>query len=123
MAHATSTETRPVVTTVEEPPQSAKVLGYIVEFADVDSLIHGCEQVRDRGFKRWDAHTPFPVHGLNEAMGLKPSYLQWIVLGAALTGLATAALLQLQMNAIGEALVGDFFAATPTSETIAAGGS
>jgi hypothetical protein len=100
MAQATATEPRRTVTTVEEPARDARILGYLVEFDDVDSLIAGCEKVRDAGFRRWDAHTPFPVHGLNEAMGLRPSMLQWIVLGAALTGLATAAILQLQMNAV-----------------------
>ena len=36
--------------------------------------------VRDAGFTRWDAHTPFPVHGLERAMGLRRSPLPWIVL-------------------------------------------
>jgi hypothetical protein len=98
MANASATEARPMVTTVEEPAAEAAVLGYLVEFDDVNSLMHGCEQVRDAGYRKWDAHTPFPVHGLNEAMGLRPSFLQWIVLGAALTGLCTAALLELGMN-------------------------
>lgn len=100
MALATGTKSTHAVTTVEEPRSTERLLGYLVEFDDVDSLMHGCEQVRDAGYQKWDAHTPFPVHGLNEAMGLKPSKLQWIVLGAALTGLATAALLQLMMNAV-----------------------
>jgi hypothetical protein len=99
-ASTTSHETRLPVTTVEEPAAEARVLGYLVEFDDVNSLMTGCERVRDAGFRKWDAHTPFPVHGLNEAMGIPPSFLQWIVLGAALTGLATAAVLQLQMNAV-----------------------
>ena len=29
--------------------------------------------VRDAGYTRWDAHAPFPVHGLERAMGLKAS--------------------------------------------------
>jgi hypothetical protein len=89
---------RRMVTTVEQPQHGHKLLGYLVEFEDVDTLMHGCEQVRDAGYTIWDAHTPFPVHGLNEAMGLRPSFLQWLVLGAALTGLATAVALQFGMN-------------------------
>ena len=35
------------------------------------------ERVRDAGFTRWDAHSPFPVHGLQGAMGLRRSPLPW----------------------------------------------
>ena len=51
-------------------------------------LYHACERVRDAGFTRWDAHSPFPVHGLGGAMGLRRSPLPWIVLVMALTGAA-----------------------------------
>ena len=50
--------------------------------------ISACERVRDAGFTRWDAHSPFPVHGLDKAMGLRRSPLPWIVLVMALTGAA-----------------------------------
>ena len=48
------------------------------------ALYHACETVRDAGYTRWDAHSPFPVHGLDRAMGLSRSKLPWItlVLGA-----------------------------------------
>ena len=35
--------------------------------------MHACAKVRDEGFSAWDAHTPFPIHGLDKAMGLKRS--------------------------------------------------
>ena len=43
--------------------------GILAEFATPADLYHACEQVRDAGFTRWDAHSPFPVHGLDKAMG------------------------------------------------------
>jgi len=46
--------------------------------------------VRDAGFRRWDVHTPFPVHGMDRAMGLRDSRLGWTVLVFALVGLAGA---------------------------------
>ncbi len=49
-------------------------------------LYHACETFRDEGYKNFDAHTPFPVHGLEKAMGLKPSKLPWIVLAMGITG-------------------------------------
>jgi hypothetical protein len=62
--------------------------GLLAEFTTPAALYHACEQVRDSGFTRWDAHTPFPVHGLDKAMGLRRSPLPWIVLVMGLTGAA-----------------------------------
>jgi hypothetical protein len=62
--------------------------GILAEFPTPADLYHACERVRDEGFTRWDAHTPFPVHGLDKAMGLRRSPLPWIVLGMALLGAA-----------------------------------
>ena len=68
--------------------------GILAEFATPADLYHACERVRDEGFTRWDAHTPFPVHGLDKAMGLRRSLLPWIVLAAGLTGAAGGFVLQ-----------------------------
>ena len=68
--------------------------GLLAQFATPGDLFHACERVRDAGFTKWDAHTPFPVHGLEGAMGLKRSPLPWIVMGMGLTGLAVGILLQ-----------------------------
>ena len=49
--------------------------GILAEFGNPADLYHACERVRDAGFTRWDAHTPFPVHGLDRAMGLRDTSL------------------------------------------------
>jgi hypothetical protein len=77
-----------------------QVLGYLAEFDDPHLLLHACEKVRDAGYTHWDAHTPFPVHGLNDAMGLKPSKLPYLVLGGGVTGLGLALLMQYWMNVL-----------------------
>ncbi|MDQ3023179.1 MAG: DUF3341 domain-containing protein [bacterium] len=91
MADATARATQ----VINEP----RSIAMLVEFADVNALMEASRRVRDAGFNKWDAHTPYPVHGLNEAMGLKPTILHWIVLGAGLSGFAGAVLLQWWMNA------------------------
>ncbi len=68
--------------------------GILAEFATPADLYRACERVRDAGFTRWDAHTPFPVHGLAGAMGLRRSPLPWIVLAMGLLGTALGFLLQ-----------------------------
>ena len=68
--------------------------GLLAEFATPGELFHACEKVRDAGFTRWDAHTPFPVHGLDRAMGLRRSPLPWIALVMGLTGVGAGFALQ-----------------------------
>lgn len=74
--------------------------GVLAEFDNVDDLIHACEKVRDAGYKKWDAHSPFPVHGIDPAMGIKNTILPWLVLGGGITGLGIAVLMQWWMNAV-----------------------
>ncbi|MBK6848191.1 MAG: DUF3341 domain-containing protein [Proteobacteria bacterium] len=62
--------------------------GVLAEFASPTALYRACEQLRDAGFTRWDAHSPFPVHGLDRAMGLRPSRLPWVVFGGGMLGAA-----------------------------------
>ncbi|MCB9507086.1 MAG: DUF3341 domain-containing protein [Myxococcales bacterium] len=89
--------------------------GVLAEFSSAQQIYHACEQVRDAGFKKWDAYTPFPVHGLDKAQGLPASFLPWIVLVVGLTGTATAIGLQYWVHAIAYPLVisGKPFAAWP----------
>ena len=66
----------------------------LAEFATPAALYRACERVRDAGYTRWDAHSPFPVHGLDAAMGMKRSKLPWIILVVGLGGAATGFALQ-----------------------------
>jgi hypothetical protein len=58
----------------------------MAEFRDTSSLIHAAEQLRDAGYTKIEAYTPIPVHGLDEAIGHKPSRLPWLVLAGGLLG-------------------------------------
>ncbi|MBI2565416.1 MAG: DUF3341 domain-containing protein [Candidatus Schekmanbacteria bacterium] len=77
-----------------------KSFGLVAQFDTPAAIFRACEKVRDAGYLRWDAHTPFPVHGLDKAMGLKPSRLPWISLVLALGGAATGLLLQWWTSAV-----------------------
>lgn len=65
----------------------AKPYALIAEFLDVDATMGAAEKVRDAGFSLWDVHSPFPVHGMPKAMGLRPTILPWIALVHGLIGL------------------------------------
>ncbi len=78
----------------------AKVWGMLVEFDSVKATVDAATKTRDAGYTRWDTHTPFPVHGLSDAMGMRDTKLPWIVLGAGLTGAVLGLGMQIYMNAI-----------------------
>jgi hypothetical protein len=80
-------------------PRAPRLWALTVEFDSVQSLLGAAEQVRDAGYTRWDCHTPFPVHGLNDAMGIKHTRLPLLVLGGGLTGMSLGLLMQWWMNA------------------------
>jgi len=79
--------------------------GILAEFTTAADLYRACERVRDAGFTRWDAHSPFPVHGIERAMGLRRSPLPWIVLVMGLMGAALGFGLQWWVHAAAYPLV------------------
>ncbi|MBL6756872.1 MAG: DUF3341 domain-containing protein [Planctomycetes bacterium] len=84
---------------MSDQKKNDEIHGVVAYFDDVDSVMSAARKVRDAGYKKWDAYTPFPVHGIDEAMGTKPTILPWIVLGMGLTGMACGLLLQWYTNA------------------------
>ncbi len=77
-----------------------KAFGWMAEYQDENNLLVAARKVRDSGYTKTDAFTPFPVHGIDEALGIKPTILPFMVLCAGLTGLATALLMQWWMNGV-----------------------
>ena len=74
--------------------------GLLAEFASPQDLLRAAARMRDAGYTKWDAHTPFPVHGLDGAMGIKATRLPFLVLCAGVAGAASGLLMQWWMNAI-----------------------
>lgn len=76
-----------------------KIHGVLARYESPSAIYEACKKVRAAGYTKWDSYTPFPVHGLDKAMGLKPSYLPWIVLCAGLSGAVLALLLMVWTSA------------------------
>jgi mono/diheme cytochrome c family protein len=83
-----------------ENPPGAPLHGLLAEYATPGDLIRAARKVRDAGFEKWDTFTPFPVHGIDPAMGIKPTKLPWIVFFCGLTGFGIAVWMQWWMNAV-----------------------
>lgn len=77
---------------------SRKIAGILAEYSDPQACLDGAAQVRDSGYSRWDVHTPYPVHGMDDAMGLKSTKLGWISMACGLTGCLSAVLMIQWMN-------------------------
>ncbi len=77
-----------------------KPYGIIAEFDNPADTMHAAEKVRDAGFRRWDVFTPFPVHGMDKAMGLKNSKVGWFSFIGGVTGYTGGMLMIWWMNAV-----------------------
>lgn len=70
-----------------------KFYGMGGEFSSAGSLMRAAEAFRDAGYSMWDVHSPFPIHGMDKAMGLGKSWLSAFVFLGGLVGLTTGVLL------------------------------
>ena len=75
-------------------PAGHKVYAMAAEYPSAAALYEAAKHVRDAGFRRWDVYSPFPIHGMDEAMGLGKSWLSGWVLFGGVSGLLTAALVE-----------------------------
>jgi hypothetical protein len=75
---------------VEGPIARHDLFGLMGWFPTPAALYHACETLRDAGYREFDAHTPFPVHGLEKAMGLPKTKFPIMVFGAGAGGLVGA---------------------------------
>lgn len=96
---------RPTPKLGPEIVQEKKPSLLLIEFDSPARLLHAAERVRDAGYTRWDTHSPFPVHGMDHAMGLPDSKLGWIVLIGGLTGVTTAVTMIWWMNGVDYPLI------------------
>lgn len=74
--------------------------GVLAEYDSAYALYHAAEQVRDAGYKDWDTHSPYAIHGMDVAMGIPASKLPWITLVAGLMGLSGGWALQWWVSTI-----------------------
>jgi mono/diheme cytochrome c family protein len=69
---------------------SKPLYGLTALFDSPDAIMHAAEAVTQAGYTKFDVHTPYPVHGMDGAMKLKPSKLGYFALAFGLTGALSA---------------------------------
>lgn len=80
-------------------------LGLLAEFETAAEIKRAAQCVRDAGYQKWDVFTPFPIHGMEEAMGLRGSQVGWYAFIGGATGFCTGMLMIWFMNGFDYALV------------------
>lgn len=74
--------------------------GLLAEFSDPGRLLHAAQVVREAGYRHFDTHSPFPIHGMDRAMGLGQSKVGYITFVGGAAGLALATWLQWWTSAV-----------------------
>ena len=75
-------------------PSGDDIEGMAAFFDVPDELMLAAAHTRDSDYEQFDAFSPFPIHGMDEAMGLGRSWLPWVTFGAGIAGFTTANALQ-----------------------------
>jgi hypothetical protein len=81
-------------------PSSTGLYGLLAEFDTPDALLTAAEQVTAAGYTKTDAFSPFPIHGLDDAIGFKERHVAPIVLAGGICGLLGGFGMQYWMQAI-----------------------
>jgi Alternative complex III, ActD subunit len=77
----------------------------LAEYDTPGDCLHAAEKLRDAGYTQFDSHSPFPIHGMDSAMGLPDSKLGWLVFPIGLSGTCLAFLMMWWMNCVDYPLV------------------
>jgi hypothetical protein len=60
--------------------------GLMAVFAEPEALLDAATKMRERGYRRMDAFSPFEVEGLEEALAIPKTRLPWVVLAGGIAG-------------------------------------
>jgi hypothetical protein len=69
-----------------ETTQENSIHGIVAEFSNSNTLKAAARKVRDSGYKKTDAYTPFPLEGLSESLGVRDKWVPFIMLMAGFVG-------------------------------------
>lgn len=67
---------------------SEKLFGITALFNNPDAIINAARKVVSEGYQKFDVNTPYPIHGMDPAMGMKGSKLGFVTLFFGFSGTA-----------------------------------
>ncbi len=61
--------------------------GMAAIFLDEHQVVEAAQKVREMGFQKFEAISPYPIHGMEEACGIKRSWIPYVTFIAGVTGM------------------------------------
>src|SRR5262245_36494419 len=74
--------------------EKTAIYGLLAEFDRAEDLLAAARRAYEEGYRRMDAYTPLPVHGLSEAIGFRHTRLPFVVLCGGIMGCLGGFMLQ-----------------------------
>lgn len=74
--------------------KSSNLFGLLAKYETPEDLVAATRRAYEAGYRKFDAYTPYPVAGLSQAMGLRPSPLPWVILAGGVAGAVTGFAMQ-----------------------------
>jgi len=74
------------MTAITQANPAKKVVGIVARYESPGELLHAAEKLTGLGYRKFDAHSPFPIHGMDDAMREKRSRVSYFAAAAALFG-------------------------------------
>jgi len=71
------------------------IYGLLAEFDTPTELVDAANKIREAGYTKTDAFSPFPLHEIDEALGIKRTILPILVFFGGITGLLSGLALQI----------------------------
>ena len=84
----------------DEKKETTKTGGVVGYFNNENNLLEAAKATYSAGYKNFDTISPFPIHGMDDAMGLKRSIIPWVTFFAGLTGCVFATWFQWWTSAV-----------------------
>lgn len=82
-----------------ESPKGPSLYAVVAEFSDEHVLMDAAVKTKAAGYTKIEAYSPFPIHGLAEAIGFEESLLKWLIFFGGLVGACVGVGLQYWVSA------------------------
>ncbi|HZO87624.1 MAG TPA: DUF3341 domain-containing protein [Chthonomonadaceae bacterium] len=76
------------------------IFGLVAEFREPEEIVEAAKHAREAGYRQMDAYTPFPVHGLSEALDFEDNRVPWIIFLSGLSGAILGYLMQVFISVV-----------------------
>src|SRR5947208_1050305 len=76
-----------------------RISGYAAIFNGEQKTVRAATKIREMGFKKFDAISPYPVHGMEEAVGIPRSVIPYVTFVGGILGCCVAVLLTIWTSA------------------------